>query len=144
MIIARDLMRPCPSIPEGTTIAELVKIISSDREYCLAVVNKTGKLTGIITETDLIRMIYGSGVYDTDVGVAGHVPVYLGMNTEQLRALSAADIMTEEPEALAPNVSLEDLVGTMHRNRRKVLLIAEGGKVLGAVHRMDIITKVLG
>ncbi len=144
MAIARDLMRPCGSVAENAIVADIFHILSAENSYCLAVLNAQGKLSGIITEFDLVKLIYESGVYDVDVAIGGRLPVFLGLTPEQLRELTASDIMTSDPDSVSPDTTDDELIKTMFRNKRKVMLVTDHGRVVGVVHRLDVVKKVLG
>ena len=143
MTTARDLMKPCPCIAETATVTEIVGKLAGD-DMALVVVDDQGHLTGIVTEYDLVKLIYQSGEYNLDAAVGGRIPAYLGMSPDQLKALTASEIMTCAPDTVPPTVSAEDLAETMFRNRRKVVLVAEQGRPLGIIQRMDLVHKVLG
>jgi CBS domain-containing protein len=141
---ARDLMLPCPCVTPTTTVAELVSRMVVDPEYFYAVVDETDKLAGIVTEFDLVRLMYESGHYEAPTGVGGHIPAFLGYTPAQLRALTAADVMTNDPETIQPDTPLEELAISLFQNHRKVLMVTEGSKLLGVVRRIDVISTVLG
>lgn len=143
MITVRDLMRSCGQVSETATVTEVLRSLTPDNTYCLAVVNAMGILTGIITEYDLVKLVYESGFYDVDVTVAGRIPVYLGMAPEQLRNLTAAEIMTQDPDTVDASATTPELLQTMFRSKRKVVLVADRGHVQGVVHRLDVVRKVL-
>lgn len=144
MTTAREMMRPCPEVREGTTVAEMVRRMAEQPEFYFAVTRESGQLVGIVTEYDLVKLVYESGQYDFHTGVGGRIPVYLGMSPEQLRALTAADIMSTEPETVGATGSADEVAALMFRHKRKVVLVAEAGKLLGAIQRVDLVEKVLG
>jgi CBS domain-containing protein len=109
-----------------------------------AVLDSKGRLQGILTEHDLVTLIHQSGEIESDTAVAGGLPTYLGMSPAQLRDLSVSEIMTNDPEAVSPEASVEEIARAMFRNLRKVLLVADHGQLLGQICRSDMIRKVLG
>lgn len=144
MTTARDLMRPCPQVRKDETVAEALRLMAAAQGHPLAVVDANGKLVGILTEHDLVGLIYDSGTFNVSESVVGSMPAYLGYTTEQLRALKIDEIMTNDPETVGPNATVDDLVESVFRNRRKVVLVVEAGRPVGAVGRMDLVQKVLG
>ncbi|HYF93137.1 MAG TPA: CBS domain-containing protein [Symbiobacteriaceae bacterium] len=141
MTTARDLMRSCLVVRPVATVGEVVERVEQ-WPVCM-VVDEHDRVTGIVTEHDLARVVYESGQYDDDVSVAGGVPAFLGMNVEQMRAVSVTEIMTPEPETIGPETNLNEILKIIFRNHRVVLPVVEHGRLLGVVHRMDAIKKVL-
>ncbi|HLN62583.1 MAG TPA: CBS domain-containing protein [Symbiobacteriaceae bacterium] len=144
MTTARDLMHPCPTVAESDTVSHLVAQMAGHDSSVLAVLDAKGRLSGIVTEFDLVRLIYESGEYEVNEVVGGRLPTYLGYTPEQLKALTAGEIMTNDPETVAPDTTVNDVAEALFRNRRKVLLVAEKGQVLGVVRRLDLVRRVLG
>lgn len=142
MTTARDLMRSCLVVREEATVADVIDRIGQ-WPVCM-VVDSRDRVCGILTEHDLAKLVYQSGQYDEETSVAGHMPAFLGMNTAQLRAVGVGELMTEDPETISPDMPLEMILRVIFRNHRDVLPVVEGGRLLGVVHRMDAIKKVLG
>jgi acetoin utilization protein AcuB len=141
---ARDLLRPCPTVAETDKVSDVVRRLAAGEGPAFAVLNASGRLEGIVTEHDFVKLIYRSEDYEFQTGVIGGLPMYLGMAPEQLRDLPVGDIMTNDPQTVAPGTSLDDVTEAMVQNRRKVLLVVEHGSVLGIICRTDLIQKVLG
>lgn len=139
---AADLLKPCLTIHEDSTVAAV--LATWEKGSVCAVVDSDNHLAGIVTEHDLARLIYESGRFDSETLVAGHIPEFLGMNVEQLRAVPVTEIMTADPEVVTPDTELDEAMGIIFRSHRKVLLVVEDRRVLGVVHRLDAIKKVLG
>lgn len=136
-------MRPCPIVAETASVGEILHRMVSEQEPAFAVVSDDGRLSGIITEYDLVKLVYESGQYDAEV-LVGQLPAYLGWSPEQLRALTAADIMTNDAEGVGPDMDLEELLQVTFRNHRKVVLVVEHGRLIGQIRRLDLVKKVLG
>lgn len=141
MTTAKDLLRPVTSVRETVTVRELLQLLGQDGYF--AVVDAEGRLSGLVTEYDLVKLVYESGQIADDAIIASR-PAYLGYSREQLLALTADDIMTNDPETVPPTAGVDEVVSRVFKNRRKVLLVAEDGIVAGAVLRRDLLRKVLG
>ena len=139
---ARDMMRSCLVVRNQAIVAEVVERMQQ-WPVCM-VVDEHDRVSGIVTEHDLARIVYESGQFDEDVSVAGGLPASLGMNVEQMRAVTVTEIMTAEPETIGPEMNLEEILKIIFRNHRNVLPVVESGRLLGVVYRMDAIKKVLG
>jgi signal-transduction protein with cAMP-binding, CBS, and nucleotidyltransferase domain len=141
MTTAIDLARPCLTVPETATVADVLPQMERG-EVCI-VLDGHGKVQGILTEYDLVRLIYESGEFEEETVVAGHMPRFLGLKPAQLRKLQVTELMTPEPEAVDADAALEDVILVMFRNRRKVVAVLRDGQPAGVIHRMDVVKKVL-
>ncbi|HYF77320.1 MAG TPA: CBS domain-containing protein [Symbiobacteriaceae bacterium] len=142
MTVASDLMRSCLVVREDATVAEVVDRI--DQWAVCIVVDHHDRVTGILTEHDLARLVYGSGQLDGDSRVAGHLPAFLGMTPAQLRAVPVTELMTPEPDSISPDTEFDEILQAIFRQHRDVLPVVKDHRLLGVVHRMDVIKKVLG
>ncbi|HWI51202.1 MAG TPA: CBS domain-containing protein [Symbiobacteriaceae bacterium] len=142
MTTASDLMRSCLIMRDAATVADLLERI--EQWPVCAVVDSKDRLIGILTEHDLAKLIYESGQFDDETTIAGRLPAFLGMSVAQLRAVPITEIMTAEPDTVGPQTGFDELMQLIFRNRRVVLPVVSGGRLLGVVHRMDAIKKVLG
>ncbi|MDF2627975.1 MAG: hypothetical protein K0R39_1806 [Symbiobacteriaceae bacterium] len=142
MTVASDLMRSCLVVREDATVAEVVNRI--DQWAVCMVMDSRDRVTGILTEHDLARLVYDSGRLESDSLVAGHLPAFLGMTVAQLRAVGVSEIMTREPDTIGPDMKLDDILQAIFRQHRDVLPVVKDHRLLGVVHRMDVIKKVLG
>lgn len=142
MMTARDLMRSCLVVRDDATVAEVVDKIGQ-WPVCM-VVDSRDRVCGILTEHDLAELVYRSGQFDDETTIAGHIPAFLGMSPDQLRAVGVKEIMTENPETVGPDLKLNMLLRIIFRNGRDLLPVVENGQLLGVVHRMDAIKEVLG
>jgi CBS domain-containing protein len=60
-LLAEEIMiQPVLSISQDATVQEAAKLIEQHHIHCLPVTDKAGKLVGILTAHDLLRLAYGS------------------------------------------------------------------------------------
>lgn len=142
MTTARDLMRSCLVVRQEATVADVIDRIGQ-WPVCM-VVDSHDRVCGILTEHDLAKLVYQSGQFEQETTIAGHMPAFLGMTSAQMREVGVAELMTEEPETIDPEMPLEMILRVIFRNHRDVLPVVEDGRLQGVVHRMDAIKKVLG
>ncbi len=98
-----------------TTIVE----ISSKRLGTTAVMDN-GKLTGVITDGDLRRMLE---------------------NNNTINNISAGDIMTRNPKTVDKNTLVVDALGIMRKFNITQLLVLDGTKYVGVIHLHDILNE---
>ncbi|MDP9424787.1 MAG: CBS domain-containing protein, partial [Actinomycetota bacterium] len=122
---------------------EAIKLFAEARISGAPIVSG-GRLLGIMTEGDLIFR-------DAEVKSPGFLDILGGMiplsSTEEYRteALKSAgvtvdEVMTGDVVTVDPDATLADTATVMARERKKVLPVIEGERLVGVITRMDILT----
>jgi len=108
-------------VPEGTPMTEAVIAIDRGRLGAVLVINHHHKLSGIITDGDIRRMV-----------VSGR----------KIAELAVEDVMTENPRTQEENAPTYDALNIMEQNQITVLPIVNSeGEVKGILHLHDILGK---
>ena len=132
-----------PTLGPDATVEEAIKLFAEGRISGAPVVSE-GRLLGIVTEGDLIFR-------DADVEPPGFLNLLGGIiplgNTEEYRreALKSAgvtvdEVMTEDVTTIGPDATLSEAATVMAEERKKILPVVDGGRLVGVVTRMDILT----
>ncbi len=132
-----------PTLGAESTVEEAIKLFAEERVSGAPVV-EDGRLVGIITEGDLIFQ-------DADVKAPGFLDILGGIvplgDTDEYRreALKSAgvtvgEVMTDEPVTITPEATLAETATIMAERRKKILPVIEGGRLVGVITRMDILT----
>lgn len=104
-------------------VLDAVALLLEYRVTGAPVVDKTGKLIGILTEKDCLRLIAQ--------GVDGRLP-----------RGKVSKYMTPDPETISPDMDIYFAAGLfLNRNFRRFLVV-EDGKLVGAITRFDILRAV--
>ena len=112
--------RDIVAIAEGASIADAARLLTDRRIGALVVTDGDGRLTGIISERDLVRAIAAVGA---------------GALTQ-----SVADHMTPEPETCVETDTVESVMETMTRGRfRHVPVLDDGLTLCGMVSIGDVV-----
>jgi CBS domain-containing protein len=112
--------RDVVAIAEGASIADAARLLTDRRIGALVVKDGDGRLTGIISERDLVRAIARAGA---------------GALTQ-----TVADHMTPEPETCVETDTVESLMETMTRGRfRHVPVLDDGLGLCGMVSIGDVV-----
>jgi len=106
-----------PQVAGDDDIRKVILEISSNRLGAAAVVEK-GKLTGVITDGDLRRML---------------------MNKKTIDGLRARDIMNKKPKRTDKNTMAVDALNLMKQFNISQLLITDKNKYVGIVHLHDLV-----
>ncbi len=132
-----------PTLGPESTVEEAIKLFAEERVSGAPVV-EDGRLVGIITEGDLIFQ-------DADVKAPGFLDILGGIvplgDTDEYRreALKSAgvtvgEVMTDDPVTVTPEATLAETATIMADRRKKILPVVEGGRLVGVITRMDILT----
>ena len=132
-----------PTLGPESTVEEAIRFFAEERVSGAPVV-EDGRLVGIITEGDLIFQ-------DADVKAPGFLDILGGIvplgDTDEYRreALKSAgvtvgEVMTDEPVTITPEATLAETATIMAERRKKILPVIEGGRLVGVITRMDILT----
>jgi len=120
---AKDLMtKDVITVSEDMSIVELAKVLYENKISGVPVVDKDKKLVGVVTEKDLINIIFSGNVTNTKVG----------------------DIMSRNIIKFAPDTDIDKIaLAISEKNVRRVIIVDEKDKVVGIVSRRDIIKMLL-
>jgi len=106
-------------VPSGTTIVEAVKEMKLKRIGCVLVVDDEGKLTGILSNGDLMHEYVGSTL-------PGDTPVDA--------------IMTRDPFTGSPELTVKDALELFHSQPFRHMPILSGGRIMGILSIRGLIS----
>ena len=118
----KEIMHKGESVPvvkEDTSIKDVIFEISSKRLGTTTVVDKDGKLTGVVTDGDLRRLLE---------------------KTMDIKALKAKDIMTHKPKVMKDSYLASFALQTMENFKITTLIIVNDlNKPVGIIHLHDLV-----
>lgn len=119
--VVRDHMdKRVATLRPETAILDAVGFLLEKQVTGAPVVDKSGRLLGILTEKDCLRLVAA--------GVGGDLP--RGM---------VADIMTPNPETIPPDMDVYYAAGLFLTRPYRRFPVVENGKLVGAITRFDIL-----
>lgn len=116
----KDLMHDIsatPLCPETATTRQAVDVLNKGGFGCVGLVDKNGRLNGILTDGDLRRKF---------AAVDPASPV--------------REVMTKSPKAMAPDALAGDALALMSRTKITALFVVEDGKPVGLLHVHDCLS----
>ncbi len=138
---ARQVMTsPTITISPDASVRHAIESMLQNHVSGLPVVDENGRLTGVLSEGDLLRR--------AEIGTEKHRPKWLDFLLGPGRSASdyvhshsrrVADIMTEDPVAVEESTTLEDVVALMEKHRIKRVPVLRAGIVTGIVTRSDLL-----
>lgn len=143
-----DVMTRDPVVVTAETpLKDAIKILAERRISGLPVVDGSGNLVGILSETDL--MWRETGVTPPPYIMLLDSVIYLeNLNTyekELHKALgeSVGDVMSDRPISTTPTTSLKEAAKLLHDHQiRRLPVLDEAGKVIGILTRGDIVREM--
>jgi CBS domain-containing protein len=113
-----------PTLSPETQILAAVDFLLRHQVTGAPVVDSSGRLVGIITETDLLKLL-------TE-----------GNQGEPAAEALVAEFMTTNVITVPPTVDIYYVAGTFLANKFRRLPVVEDGKIVGAITRYDLLRVV--
>ena len=108
-----------PTVTPATSVADVIREMSSKRLGMTSVIDAEDRLVGIVTDGDLRRHLT-SGV--------------------NLLERQAADVMTRDPVTISPTLlAVEALQQMEHRKITSLVVVDSARRILGVVHLHDLL-----
>ncbi|MDE2290893.1 MAG: CBS domain-containing protein [Elusimicrobia bacterium] len=133
---AADLMhRKVETVRPNMLVGELARLLDSKRISGVPVVDRGGRLVGVVSKSDLVHHeTEGADVYESESR-----PLPKGFHSEMPDRTTVADIMTPAVVEAPPEASVGRLARLMRRRRIHRVFITKGQKLLGVVATMDLL-----
>jgi CBS domain-containing protein len=138
---AKDVMTsPVVTIEPDVDVLQAVRIMLQRRVSGLPVVEKDGRLVGIVTEGDFLRR--------AETGTQRRRPRWLeflvgpgrlAQDYARAHARKVGDVMTAEPITVDESTALDDIVKLMEKRQIKRIPVVRGSDVVGIVSRANLL-----
>jgi CBS domain-containing protein len=138
---AHDVMIwPVVTVRPEQTVQEIAALFVSKRISGAPVVDDSGKLVGIITQSDLM--------YRPELGTEKpHPPWFYQLAKEETlaaeyakaRARTVADVMTHQVVAVSPEATLNEIAAVLESKAINRVPVVEDGRIVGIVSRANLI-----
>ncbi len=148
MILIKDIMtRSVVTVSPEMEIAHAAKLLLEKRINGVPVVDKTGKLIGIICQSDLIAQQKKFPLPSVFTLLDGFIPLTSSKRFEKevqkITAVTVADAMTSNPVTVDPETKIEKLAGLMVDKNFHTVPVVDKGKLVGIVGKEDILRTLM-
>ncbi len=128
--LVRDLMHTgLITCKADATLGQVAVLLNQHHVHALAVTDRDGRVTGIISDFDLLAGEWLSSDAES-------------LNT--MRSLTAADLMSHPVDSVEANVPLAEAVTLLIEKEVSRLLVTEKGKPVGIISLSDFIASLAG
>jgi len=140
-----DVMSRDPIVVRSETpLNEAIKILAERRISGLPVVDDTGKLVGIISETDLMWQETGvtppAYIMFLDSVIYLQNPATYERDLHKALGQTVGEVMSKDPITISPDKSLTQAARVMHdKSVHRLPVLDESGQVIGILTRGDIV-----
>jgi CBS domain-containing protein len=140
-----DIMTRDPIVVQPETpLKEAIQILAERRIGGLPVVNKAGKLVGVISETDLMWQETGATppayIMFLDSVIYLENPGRYEQELHKALGQTVGEVMTADPIAIALNKPLREAAQLMHeKSINRLLVLDDAGQLIGILTRGDIV-----
>ena len=148
MIKVKDIMTTnVITVTPQTEIVQATKLLLENHINGVPVTDETGKLVGILCQSDLIAQQKKLPVPSFFTLLDGLVPLtsmkYLESQVRKIAAITVAQAMTPNPVVVQPDSSIEEVAALMVDNNFHTIPVVHKGELVGIVGKEDILRTLM-
>jgi len=148
MLTAGDVMtREVITVRRETTIRDLAEIFARHRISSAPVVDDSGAMIGIVTETDLVEQDKSLHI-PTVISLFDWV-IYLESDKKfekelkKMTGQTVGDIYTEDVVQVSPATPVSDVANLISSRKVNSIPVVDGNRLVGIVARIDLIRTMI-
>jgi len=139
---ARDVMvRPVITVGENATVRDVAKLLIEKRISAVPVVDRDGRLVGIVSEADLLHRPE-AGTDRPDSWWLSLISGERAVAEDYVKshAVKVKDVMTKNVRAAHPDTPLSEIADLFEEQHiKRIPIVNEGGDLVGIVSRANIV-----
>ena len=144
MIYARDIMTTdVITVSPETDIAQATNILLNNHINGVPVVNRQGKLVGMLCQSDLItqqKRFPLPSIFTFLDGLFSFTSTRsLEKEIQKMAATTVADAMTTEPVFVGPDATVEEVASLMVENHFYTIPVVDKEKLVGVLGKEDVL-----
>ena len=148
MLTAGDVMtREVITVKRETTIRDLAELFARHRISSAPVVDDSGAMIGIVTETDLVEQDKSLHI-PTVISIFDWV-IYLESDKKfekelkKMTGQTVGDIYTGEVVQVSPSTPVSDVANLISSRKVNSIPVVDGNRLVGIVARIDLIRTMI-
>lgn len=148
MLIIQDIMtRDLITVSPETDIIKAAKLLLENHINGMPVIDETGKLVGILCQSDLVaqqKKLPIPSVFSFLDGVINMSSMkQIKKQVEKIAATVVAEAMMTNPITVQPDMGIEVVAALMVENHFHTIPVVDEGKLVGIVGKEDILRTLL-
>jgi CBS-domain-containing membrane protein len=148
MLKAKDIMtKELITVSPETEIVHATKLLLENRINGVPVTDETGKLVGILCQSDLIAQQKKLPVPSFFTFLDGLIALtsmkQFEKQVQKIAAATVAQAMTPNPVAVGPDTGIEQLASLMVDNNFHTIPVVDKGELVGIVGKEDILRTLM-
>ena len=148
MLKVKDFMtKEVITVSPETEIVYATKLLLENRINGVPVLDGTGKLVGILCQSDLISQQKKLPVPSFFTFLDGLIPLtsmkQLEKEVQKIAATTVAQAMTPKPVSVSPDTGIEAVAALMVDNNFHTIPVVEEGRLVGIVGKEDILRTLM-
>ena len=128
-------------------IAQAAGLLLEKRINGVPVVDDSGKLVGILCQSDLIAQQKNIPIPSLFTLLDGYIPLALSKRldkeVEKIAATKVAEAMTPDPVTLEPETDIEEVAALMVEKNYHTLPVLDEGNLVGIVGKEDVLRTLI-
>jgi len=134
------------TISPETLVSDLAQVLEGKNIGGVPVVDATGALVGIVTQSDLVARVQElempPALNILDLHVYLQIPSHLFQQVQRMLGTTVGDIMTRSPVTVTPDTPVAQIAALMDQEKVHTLPVVKAGKMVGIIGKMDLIRAV--
>ena len=148
MLKVKDIMTTeLITVSPQTEITSAAKILLEKRINGLPVIDDSGKLVGILCQSDLVAQQKSIPIPSVYTLLDSFIPLTslkrIDREVQKITALKVEQAMTPDPVTVGPETDIEDVARLMVDKKYHTLPVVEDDKIVGIVGKEDVLKTLL-
>jgi CBS-domain-containing membrane protein len=149
MLTARAIMtREVITVGPEASVEDLAKLLKTHRVGGVPVLDKSGALVGVVTQSDLVQrskdLDLPPALNILDLHLFLETPAHFQKRLEKLLGDKVKDVMSAKPITVTPDTPVNEIARLMADKGVHTLPVVESGKLVGIVGKLDLIRGMAG
>ncbi len=148
MLKVKDIMtKTVIFVSPETEIIHATKLLLENRINGLPVIDETGKLVGILCQSDLIAQQKKLPIPSFFTFLDGLITLsplkQIQKEAQKIAAITVSQAMTPNPVTVRPDTNIEEVAALMVDNNFHTIPVVDEGKLVGIVGKEDVLRTLI-